>query len=266
MHGAGRVLLPGNDRQPAPLQPPRPPQGESSLVPSVESPQARRPVPVLLPPSLWAQPRSVLDRAPQAPPWPLSQRRGRRSPEGCCVSTHPLGHAAEVPRKPTPLTAAFLPSSLQVLIIGGGDGGVLREVVKHPTVESVVQCEIDEVRWAPGCLEMPQGFGQTRQKAAVLHSIHGSCCFTCCPLSAARALAAGSASVTLTAPPLCLTSHLRGSWPPLSCDFFHTRTVEALPGQRGVWRKAALALGRCCFPLSPGAEQSAAPAAGWSLC
>lgn len=36
-------------------------------------------------------------------------------------------------------------SSSQVLIIGGGDGGVLREVVKHSSVESVVQCEIDEV-------------------------------------------------------------------------------------------------------------------------
>ncbi|NWU58013.1 SPEE synthase, partial [Dromas ardeola] len=36
------------------------------------------------------------------------------------------------------------PLLCQVLIIGGGDGGVLREVVKHPTVESVVQCEIDE--------------------------------------------------------------------------------------------------------------------------
>nr|XP_020637643.1 spermidine synthase [Pogona vitticeps] len=32
----------------------------------------------------------------------------------------------------------------RVLIIGGGDGGVLREVVKHPSVESVIQCEIDE--------------------------------------------------------------------------------------------------------------------------
>ena len=31
----------------------------------------------------------------------------------------------------------------QVLIIGGGDGGVAREVVKHPFVETVVQCEID---------------------------------------------------------------------------------------------------------------------------
>lgn len=37
------------------------------------------------------------------------------------------------------------PPPSQVLIIGGGDGGVLREVVKHSSVESVVQCEIDEV-------------------------------------------------------------------------------------------------------------------------
>jgi spermidine synthase len=29
------------------------------------------------------------------------------------------------------------------LIIGGGDGGVAREVVKHPAVKQVVQCEID---------------------------------------------------------------------------------------------------------------------------
>ena len=34
----------------------------------------------------------------------------------------------------------------QVLIIGGGDGGVLREVVKHPVVQEVEMCEIDEVR------------------------------------------------------------------------------------------------------------------------
>ncbi|KAL6086580.1 hypothetical protein STEG23_008987, partial [Scotinomys teguina] len=36
------------------------------------------------------------------------------------------------------------PNPRKVLIIGGGDGGVLREVVKHPSVESVVQCEIDQ--------------------------------------------------------------------------------------------------------------------------
>lgn len=31
-----------------------------------------------------------------------------------------------------------------VLIIGGGDGGILREVLKHPNVESVTQVEIDQ--------------------------------------------------------------------------------------------------------------------------
>uniref|UniRef100_A0A673UFG5 Spermidine synthase n=1 Tax=Suricata suricatta TaxID=37032 RepID=A0A673UFG5_SURSU len=36
------------------------------------------------------------------------------------------------------------PNPRKVLIIGGGDGGVLREVLKHSSVESVVQCEIDE--------------------------------------------------------------------------------------------------------------------------
>jgi len=31
-----------------------------------------------------------------------------------------------------------------VLIVGGGDGGVLREVVKHGRVSEVTLCEIDE--------------------------------------------------------------------------------------------------------------------------
>jgi spermidine synthase len=44
---------------------------------------------------------------------------------------------------------AFLPLNVHpnprnVLIVGGGDGGVAREVLKHPLVESVVLCEIDE--------------------------------------------------------------------------------------------------------------------------
>lgn len=43
-----------------------------------------------------------------------------------------------------------------VLIIGGGDGGILREVLKHPSVERVVQVEIDQavidmcVQYLPG--------------------------------------------------------------------------------------------------------------------
>ncbi|MCJ1366009.1 putrescine aminopropyltransferase [Acarospora aff. strigata] len=37
------------------------------------------------------------------------------------------------------------PNPRKVLVIGGGDGGVLREVVKHETVEEAVLCDIDEV-------------------------------------------------------------------------------------------------------------------------
>lgn len=36
------------------------------------------------------------------------------------------------------------PEPSKVLIIGGGDGGVARECLKHPSVEKLVQCEIDE--------------------------------------------------------------------------------------------------------------------------
>lgn len=36
------------------------------------------------------------------------------------------------------------PDPKQVLVIGGGDGGVLREVCRHKTVEAVDFCEIDE--------------------------------------------------------------------------------------------------------------------------
>ena len=31
------------------------------------------------------------------------------------------------------------------LVIGAGDGGVVREVLKHQSVEKVVHCEIDQV-------------------------------------------------------------------------------------------------------------------------
>lgn len=36
------------------------------------------------------------------------------------------------------------PNPRKILVIGGGDGGTLREIVKHPTVERIVQVEIDE--------------------------------------------------------------------------------------------------------------------------
>ncbi|KAE9548407.1 hypothetical protein FO519_008388 [Halicephalobus sp. NKZ332] len=37
------------------------------------------------------------------------------------------------------------PNPKKVLIIGGGDGGILREVLKHDIVEHVTMCEIDEM-------------------------------------------------------------------------------------------------------------------------
>ena len=35
------------------------------------------------------------------------------------------------------------PNPKKVLIVGGGDGGAIREVLKHPTVKKAVLCEID---------------------------------------------------------------------------------------------------------------------------
>lgn len=37
------------------------------------------------------------------------------------------------------------PNPKRVLIVGGGDGGVLREVVKHPGIEKIDMCEIDQL-------------------------------------------------------------------------------------------------------------------------
>ncbi|KAF9466307.1 saccharopine dehydrogenase [Collybia nuda] len=42
------------------------------------------------------------------------------------------------------LPLASHPNPKRVLIIGGGDGGVIREVLKHESVEEVVLCDIDE--------------------------------------------------------------------------------------------------------------------------
>ena len=44
------------------------------------------------------------------------------------------------------LPLASHPNPKKVLVIGGGDGGVVREVLKHDSVEEVVLCDIDEVR------------------------------------------------------------------------------------------------------------------------
>lgn len=35
------------------------------------------------------------------------------------------------------------PAPKKVLVVGGGDGGTIREIIKHPSVEEAVLCEID---------------------------------------------------------------------------------------------------------------------------
>ena len=36
------------------------------------------------------------------------------------------------------------PAPKKIAVIGAGDGGILREIVKHPSVEIVDHCEIDK--------------------------------------------------------------------------------------------------------------------------
>ena len=34
---------------------------------------------------------------------------------------------------------------MQVLVVGGGDGGVLREIARHDSVETIDICEMDQL-------------------------------------------------------------------------------------------------------------------------
>ncbi|CAG8770185.1 spermidine synthase [Gigaspora rosea] len=62
------------------------------------------------------------------------------------------------------------PNPQKVLVIGGGDGGVLREVVKHESVEEVTLCDIDEAvirtskKYLPG---MAIGFDNPKVKVHI---------------------------------------------------------------------------------------------------
>ena len=52
---------------------------------------------------------------------------------------------------PRPYLIVHVYMFFKVLVIGGGDGGVLREVAKHSTVENISICEIDEVKYHAQC-------------------------------------------------------------------------------------------------------------------
>jgi spermidine synthase len=60
-----------------------------------------------------------------------------------CPSTHPLT-LSSYQEMITHLAMNSHPDPKRVLVIGGGDGGVLREVIKHKSVEKAILCDIDE--------------------------------------------------------------------------------------------------------------------------
>lgn len=73
------------------------------------------------------------------PPGPLLHRIN------CSMSTEGrLITGASYQEMITHLAMNSHPNPKKVLVVGGGDGGVLREVVKHSTVESAILCDIDE--------------------------------------------------------------------------------------------------------------------------
>jgi len=70
----------------------------------------------------------------------------------------------------TNLAVCAHPNPEKVLVIGGGDGGVLREVAKHSCVKEIHICEIDKMvidvskKWLPG---MAVGFDDPRVKVTI---------------------------------------------------------------------------------------------------
>ena len=126
----------------------------------------------------------------------------------------------------------------RVLVVGGGDGGVLREVLKHPTVEKATLCEIDRTvidlslkhypEIADGCFDDKRAdaviadgrkyVAETREKfdAIIVDSsepigpsavLHTRAFFADCK----RALKPGGILVTQNGLPFLFPEHLRGT-------------------------------------------------------
>jgi spermidine synthase len=135
-----------------------------------------------------------------------------------------------------PLMALAAPA--RVLVIGGGDGGVLREVLKHPSVAKATLCEIDRTvidlslehypQIADGCFDDPRAevviadglkyVADTRERfdAIIVDSsepigpsavLHTRAFFTDCK----RALKKGGILVTQNGLPFLFPEHLRAT-------------------------------------------------------
>ena len=66
-----------------------------------------------------------------------------------------------------------------MLVVGGGDGGAVREVAKHPEVEEIHQCEIDEVTKGKrlGEEKEEEGEGKREERLCLIQECLLSPCF-----------------------------------------------------------------------------------------
>lgn len=71
----------------------------------------------------------------------MSQPYLRPETRTCLINSLDISYQEMIAHIPL----ASHPNPKKVLVIGGGDGGVVREALKHKTVEEVVLCDIDEV-------------------------------------------------------------------------------------------------------------------------
>lgn len=65
------------------------------------------------------------------------------------------------------------PNPRRVLIIGGGDGGSMREVVKYPSVDQAIECELDEQVVAVSKQYLPGVASGYRDKRVTVHYADG---------------------------------------------------------------------------------------------
>ena len=189
-----------------------------------------------------------------------------------------------------PLMALAAPA--RVLVIGGGDGGVLREVLKHPSVTKATLCEIDRdvidlslkhyPQIADGCFDDARAdiviadglkyVADTREKfdaiivdssepigpSAVLHTREF---FTDCK----RALKKGGILVTQNGLPFLFPEHLRGDdgGVRLACSSGWRPTCARSPATsadrlRSTWRPTTSNCSSSTQRISPSDSASAA--------
>ena len=70
------------------------------------------------------------------------------------------------------------PDPQNILVVGGGDGGILGEVLKYPTVKRVELAELDEgvIRFSRKYLHFLCKFSQSDEYSSLFRFFSGNCC------------------------------------------------------------------------------------------